>query len=325
MLRKIVDEIKWGSLGRGLLAVAPTTVAALVTGDARWFKAGLVAMSSFIASERVNLLPLGVLLHGLAILLGYAVMTWSLADPLLFVICCALFGGLTVAVMSWGSNLRLVGSFTFIPALYLTCEAAEGGSADLLSYPPMMAAALLPVIALATVDWLRTRPRASFLDLSRVSPGALPPNLAEMVLSVSLGVGVAAATVRWQGLENGQWAIWSAASVVTGNLASSEEKMSTRAFGAVVGVPLGVAVGFLLPHAPLAYGLATLGTLLTLDIFRTYRVQFTATCAMVALALQLAGQTPGIAAERTINVVLGGFLGVLALLLVHAVRRLTGR
>jgi hypothetical protein len=42
--------------------------------------------------------------------------------------------------------------------------------------------------------------------------------------------------------------IWSAASVVTGDAASARRKLNDRLLGAFVGVPIGVTLGFLMPH-----------------------------------------------------------------------------
>jgi hypothetical protein len=311
------------------------TAAAFITGDPRWFKSGLVAISCFIAAERVELMPLGVVVHGLAVLAGYAVMLYSLLVPPVFVLCCAAFGALTIAMMAGGSTLRLAGSFTFIPALYLACESAEGMPAGamaevLRTFAPRMAAALIPVLVMSIWAAVQARPAAErprgyFFWLTRGAAGPRPENLREMMWTVAISVGIAAAAVRLEGLQNGQWAIWSSASVVTGNAATARQKMDTRAFGAVVGVPIGIVLSFLVPHDAYAYGLATLATLLTLDIFKDYRVQFTSTCAMVALAIMLAGDAPGIAAERTVNVVLGGAIGVLTVRVMDVVTALRNR
>jgi uncharacterized membrane protein YccC len=68
----------------------------------------------------------------------------------------------------------------------------------------------------------------------------------EAAMAAALSVAVAATTVEWLHLDHGQWVIWSAASVVTGDAASGQRKLLDRLTGAIVGVPIGVAVGLLI-------------------------------------------------------------------------------
>lgn len=78
-------------------------------------------------------------------------------------------------------------------------------------------------------------------------------SLLQAVLAVTLAVACSATLVAWRHIEYGQWAIWSSASVVTGNAASAHLKLRDRGLGALLGVPLGLAVGAALPHVLLVH------------------------------------------------------------------------
>lgn len=59
----------------------------------------------------------------------------------------------------------------------------------------------------------------------------------EAAIAAALSVAVAATAVEPLHLDHGQWVIWSAASVVTGDPASGHRKLRDRLTGAIVGVP----------------------------------------------------------------------------------------
>jgi uncharacterized membrane protein YccC len=146
------------------------------------------------------------------------------------------------------------------------------------------------------------------------------------MVAAGLAVGVAAILVEWLHIDHGQWVIWSAVSVVTGHTASSRDKLRDRAIGAVIGVPIGVAVGLVAPHAMLAYAMASAAAVLTFVAIPWYPVAFTTRCSLVAFAIMVANGSPAIAAERIVNVLLGGVVGVLFVLVCHeAARRLARR
>lgn len=140
-------------------------------------------------------------------------------------------------------------------------------------------------------------------------------------------MAAAALLVEWRHIDNGQWAIWSAASVVTGDAATARVKLRDRGLGALAGVPLGLAAGHALPHGALVYTLATLASVLTLVAFRHYATGFGARCACIACASWVAQQSTAIAAERVVNVLAGGLIGIACVLATHwfATRPLTRR
>jgi uncharacterized membrane protein YccC len=139
----------------------------------------------------------------------------------------------------------------------------------------------------------------------------------EALVAMVLAVGLAAHVVMVWRLDHGQWMIWSTASVITGDLTSGRQKLRDRMVSALVGVPAGIGIGVLLPHGAFAYDLASLVAVLTLVAVRPYVVAFGLRCASVSLALMLAGQSLGMAAERASHVILGGLIGFTVM---HAVR-----
>jgi uncharacterized membrane protein YccC len=105
--------------------------------------------------------------------------------------------------------------------------------------------------------------------------------------------------------------------VVTGDAASARRKLGDRLLGAFVGVPIGVSLGFLMPHNGIVIGLATVGTVLSLVAFRRYPLAFGLRCTLVALAIIDADQSMAFAVERVENVVLGGVIGLAFVFGVH--------
>jgi hypothetical protein len=316
-----------GTLGRALLVLAPLVIAALATGNPAWLRAGLVTISSFIAMERSGLTPLGVLLHGLIVIACFLSLLLALAAPPLFVLLCAALAAGSILVTARGAKLRSLGNFTFIPALYLACETSENLSVPVaimrgLHFLPYAAVSLLPVLALSLALQHRRHEDGARLALLRhIDLGARKP-CAASVIAVTLAVATAAALVEWRHMGNGQWVIWSAASLVTGDYVSAGAKLRKRGLGALFGVPGGVLIGQLLPRNPFTFDLTVLASTLTLVAFRSYIAGFTTRCMFIAIAFIVAGDSIAIAAERVVNVIAGGLIGYAFVFAVHAAETL---
>lgn len=321
------------TLGRTLAVCAPTIALYGATGDVRWLLASIATVSIAIAVERVGIAPLGALAQGTAIVAGFLSLSCALSAWPAFVAGCATLAAAAVALSRCGARLRSLGNFVFIPSLYLTCEAAAAHhSATRLV--PYLGAAMLPAIALSGVQAWRNAPAAHRLHaLARwrgareLGRPAASSDVAQAIVAIALAVAAAALLVEWRHIDNGQWAIWSAASVVTGDAATARVKLRDRGLGALAGVPLGLAAGHALPHGALVYTLATLASVLTLVAFRHYATGFGARCACIACASWVAQQSTAIAAERVVNVLAGGLIGIACVLATHwfATRPLTRR
>jgi Fusaric acid resistance protein-like len=208
--------------------------------------------------------PRAVALHFLAILVTFA--TLFLAGPItpLFVALTALAAFVAVAVTRYGDALRTLGNWVFIPAVYLACEVLEGLSApEALRHAGIILASSPIALALVCAVQIRDQRRSAVPSQygSAVTDWFLP------AAATAIAVLAAAALVETLNLAQGQWVIWSAASVVVGDLSASGGKLKLRAIGAFVGVPLGLLVGMALPESRIGYSFAVLGATLTLIAF----------------------------------------------------------
>lgn len=316
-LRDILSrEIKTRELLRALIVVGSFVAAYFISRETALLNLGLIAVSLLIPALRLHFPPKVIAWHYVAILVTFAML--FLASPVkpLFVLLTALAGFLAVAATRHGEHFRTLGNWVFIPAVYLACEVREGVSAS----EALRQAGVIIVsspIALGLVCGIQ------IYDQRR--PSAAPsfgPSAAGWLLpacATALAVFAAAALVEILNLAQGQWVMWSAASVVVGDLSASTDKLKQRAIGALVGVPLGFVAGVALTESRLGYALAVLAATLTLISFSRYIVGFGLRCFFIALAASFAGGASGIAEERIANVIIGGVFGLIAVALTDIV------
>lgn len=331
--RRLREEINGRIFLRASLVLAPLILLAAWSGDPIWLRAGLITISTFIGMERSGLAPLGVVLHGIAILLGFSALLLALPTPPLFVGGCAVLATGAIALTARGAKLRSLGNFTFIPSLYLACEIGENLQHGMvwgqcLHFLPFATAAIIPTLIMSVVRHIRDNDPArghggQFHRVMRQVSLGDPQAWKESVIAVACAVALAATLVEWRHLGNGQWVIWSAASVVTGNAGTARAKLKNRAIGATIGVPAGIGIGQLVPHTVFAFDLTVLAATMTLVAFSRYIVGFGVRCMFIAIAFMIAGLTASVAAERVINVVIGGLIGLAFVLGIHfiAIRR----
>jgi hypothetical protein len=328
LLRRISQSVDWRSLWLGLAVLAPLIFVACWTNDRDWWHAMIITVSVFIAADRSALAPLGVIMHAIAIALGFLFLLMALASPTLFVPAVVLLASASVLITAYGSEYRSLGNWTFIPSLYLACEIAQRAAPDAplmlgLHFLPYAAAAIAPVLLLSLILHSVAWPSgvgafSHFGQLLHKKPLAGRQWVGKALLATALAVACAAAVVEWQRLPHGQWMIWSAVSVIAGEATTNRRKLQDRAIGALVGVPLGFGLGVLLPHSSLTYSITAVLTLVTLMALRHYTIAFGLRCACVVLALVITGQTNMDAADRVIHVLVGGVIGILSFSLVQA-------
>ncbi|CAB3809980.1 hypothetical protein LMG28614_07178 [Paraburkholderia ultramafica] len=322
------DLLNIRMLSRGAILLAPILIAGLVTGNPIWFRAEIVTVSVFIAAERSRLAPVGVLLHTLAIGFGVPAMTLSLGRSETFVMATVLLAIVCVAITAAGPGMRWTGTFTFIPVLYIACATADNADGHRLGQLglevlPYLLCSAIPVILASSASRLSTQlvGRAEgrgWLTLRQVTE-APAPGCIEGIIAAAFAVGVAASLVEWQGIHYAQWLVWSAASVVTGDVATARAKWKDRMVGAIVGVPGGMLVGIFMPHAPVFFEVLTAATVLTLVAFNRYVVAFGTRCALHAVAIIVAGHTVSLADYRAIDVVTGSVIGIVFVLGTHRI------
>jgi len=313
------DLINARMLTRGAIFLAPIFLMGLLTGDPIWFRVEIVTVSMFIAAERAQLAPLGVILHALIMVAGFLAVIASLGHPVSFVVAAVLLAVACVGVTRQGTHMRWAGTFTFIPVFYIACVTANDAKAqDLarigLETAPYLILAALPVLVDAIICHRRKRsaggkyrPSTHAIRYIKETPA---DGWFEAVIAAALAVGIAASFVEWAGIHYAQWLVWSAASVVTGDIVTARAKFRDRAIGAIAGVPLGMLAGMLMPHTPLLLDVMTAATVLTLVAFNRYVVAFGTRCALHAVTLIVAGHAIMSADVRATNVVIGSAIGI---------------
>ncbi|MEP9351476.1 FUSC family protein [Xanthobacter sp. KR7-225] len=319
----VAREVQGTAIAKALAVVGPLVAAFLVAEEPALLNLSLLAMALLIPAMKLGLGPKAVTGHFLVVLAAFGMLFLVFPHKGLFVAATALAAFLAVAVTRHGARLRTLGNWTFIPAVYLACEIREAPSgAALAQAQAFLMSAPLALGLVLLVQALERRGGAPAPALfGPVRSGWIAPACA-----TALAVLAAAALVEALDLDQGQWVIWSAASVVVGDLSETSQKLKLRAMGAVIGAPLGLALGLLLPESRIGYTLAVLAALLTLIAFSRYVVGFGARCFFIALAASLAGIGSGIAEERVENVILGGAFGLLAVILTEwGARRLARR
>jgi hypothetical protein len=314
-LRHVLSrEIKTSELLRALIVVGPFVAAYFISRETALLNLGLIAVSLPIPALRLHFPPNVIAWHYVAILVAFAALFLAAPVKPLFVVLTALTGFLAVAATRHGEHFRTLGNWVFIPAVYLACEVREGVSAS----EALRHAGLIIVsspVALALVCGIQIYDQRRHANAAATSFG---PPAAEWLLpaaATAMAVFAAAALVEVLDLAQGQWVMWSAASVVVGDLSASTDKLKQRATGAFVGVPLGFLTGMALPQNRVGYALAVLAATLTLISFSRYIVGFGLRCFFIALAASFAGGASGIAEERVANVIVGGAFGLIAVAL----------
>ncbi|WP_245323746.1 FUSC family protein [Bradyrhizobium stylosanthis] len=304
-------EIKAAELLRALIVVGPMVAAYFIARETALLNLGLVAVSLLIPALRLQLPPKVVAWHYLAILVTFAALFLAAPVKPLFVVLTALAGFLAVAGTRYGEHFRTLGNWVFIPAVYLACEVREGVSpSEALRHAGVIIAS--SPIALALVCAIQVYDQRQRADAVVTSFGPPADEWLLPALATAMAVFAAAALVEILDLAQGQWVMWSAASVVVGDLTASTGKLKQRAIGAFVGVPLGFLAGMALPASRVGYAVAVLAATLTLISFSRYVLGFGLRCFFIALAASFAGGASGIAEERIVNVLIGGTFGLIA-------------
>lgn len=317
MKLRVTDIVDHRALLLSVAVLAPLLIVSVVTGDTASARGGVVAMSALIASERSGLAPVGVAAQGLVIVAGVAlILTAAPHPPLLAASVAALACGCFV-VTARGQRLRSLASFTFIPILYVGFELHEGADGAngpmLRSVAAVTALAIAPVILVAAIRHHRGRSGGYVRHMTRLmrwSDHGPRESVGAALIALMMGTAVAVQLASWLHLHHGQWAVWSAVSVISAGAAL--RKLGDRAVGALIGVPLGIGAGLVMPGSQSVVEAAVLVGLLTLTAIRPYRLAFATRCGCVALALIASHHSDLAAAERVEGVLLGGVIGLAA-------------
>jgi hypothetical protein len=307
-------EVRGGDLLRALIAIGPLVAVYFLSDEPALLDLGLIAISLLISAQKLQLPHRLVALQLVAILFTFIVLVLAAPTKPLFVVLAGTAAFLVFALTRYGAELRTIGTWTFLPALYLACKVHEEWNSGIGFRDARIIVAFAPV-ALALVYAVQIFGRRNLLAQSSHSYGQPSNGWLLSASATAIAVLAAATAVEIFNLAEGQWMIWSAASVVVGDLANSTHKLKLRALGVFVGVPLGLLTGHCLPASRAGYSFAELGATLTLVAFNRYVVGFGARCFFITLAAAFTGGASGIAKERIINVLIGGVLGIIAVIL----------
>jgi hypothetical protein len=331
VLGRLGREIDGAALLWGVALIAPFTLVATIADDPLALKLGFLAVCLLIPAYKLGLPPLATLLHALATVAACALLFAAAGQPVVFIVVTAVIAIATIWVTRYGARLRTLGSFFFIPALYLACELRElpDGAQELGRLALLSPIAVAAVIGIAIARrWIAGEPPNASTErsleaslLRGVRRGDAEGRWVTHAIAVFVAVLAAAALVEVLRMSEPQWVIWSSVSVVTGDRREAIGKLGVRTMGVVLGAPVGLAAGWLLPQTQLVYSLALIALLMTLVAIPRYPLAFTLRCFFIGLAAVAAGGSAAIAESRVENVILGGVIGVLALLVVATLHR----
>lgn len=308
------QEVRVGDLLRALIVIGPLAAAYFLFHEPALIDLDLIAISLLIAAQKLQLPHRLIALQFAAILFTFIVLLLAAPIEPLFVLLTGTTAFLAIALTRYGAALRTLGTWTFLPALYLACKMHEEWNSGMGFHDASIIVAFAPVV-LALVLAVRIFDRRNLPAQSPQSYGQASNGWLLSASATAIAVLAAATVVEIFNLAEGQWMIWSAASVVVGDLATSTHRLKLRALGALVGVPLGLLIGHGLPASRAGYSFALLGATLTLVAFERYVVGFGARCFFIAIAAAFTGGASGIAEERLTNVLIGGVLGIIAVVL----------
>ncbi|KJG04255.1 hypothetical protein UB33_20065 [Photobacterium angustum] len=309
------------------VAIFPCFIVACITGDHRYLQLGLVSGALFCVQNSLGLSGLlETCLHWLAIILGFTVLYWVQSSPLLFALFSALLGAICASFSYWDKNLKSLGNWILIPALYLSCELYDrvNPHAFTLAYIKLLeqlpVTLIGPILVLVCLNMAKIPKDRTYALIGRDHPYIVKkqPAVIYSVLSIFFAIFMTAVFVKYFAIKQGQWVIWSSVSVITGELSSMHKKFKHRGRGAVLGLSLGGGVVYLssfIGSVTLLNSFAAFLIPLTL-VIKPYPVAFTLRCMLIAIAAGSMIHTESIAMVRMFDVVLGGVIGVISVYVV---------
>ncbi len=316
---------------RASLVLSPSVLLALATQNPLWLEAAVMTMSTFIAHERCGLAPLGVLAHACAVLVALLTLLCAHRYPIVWIALVTALAMISIRLTVFGSRLRTVGSYTFVPALYLSASLPSdwgiGASHGPWVVIKLMIFGAVPTLLLSVARHLKEH-APEFTSLSHQLRLLYHDDLGDsytgwaQVGAVACAVIVTASLVSFADMHYGQWMIWSAVTVVAAEVSASRAKLRERCVGGCIGVLFGLTFGVFEPHNAFVHIACVLISLLTLVAFTRYIIGFCVRCAFVVMAAMASGGGALVGLERAGYVLLGGGIGLLSVLIVTSASRL---
>src|ERR1700759_5182988 len=114
-------EVRVGDLLRAVIVLGPLVVVYFLSHEPALLDLDLIAISLLIPAQKVQLPHRLVALQFVAILFMFIVLLLAAPIKPLFVLLTGIAAFLAVALTRYGAALRPLGTWTFLPALYLAC------------------------------------------------------------------------------------------------------------------------------------------------------------------------------------------------------------
>ncbi len=318
MLKEIISNKrllrKWSLI---TLAMLPSIVIGSTLGH--WELSQLVLLSASLYSiQTQSKWGVGaIIFHEVVILAGLYLLTYSLFSPLAFAITCTLFAGACMGLGIYNPELRKLGSWILIPALYMTIDFQGSNILHSVDSNVWFALQLFAVAALGPVlvclfNYILEEDNSkSSLGFNNVFTAKTDVSAIWTVIGIMVAVFVSSIFVQWLKIPHAEWVIWSTISVSTGDMTSMHRKLAHRVTGALVGMIFGVSLVVVLQLvSPLFFELA--GILIPFTLFiKRYPLAYASRCTLIALAAGALVHGTSVAEFRMLNVLIGGILGVL--------------
>lgn len=309
----------------------PVIILSVLGDDANWLKATLVSVSVFIVYDQLKTSPLMIIVHCTMISLCFSLFINFMDNALIFPVVCSAVAAFTLRMAGWGKAFRNAGSFTFIPALYLAFEFYGdlspnfrcGEVVHLLVY--IWGAALPTLLISIYMHNRHLNPKKAvcpgFFTRLHHNTSGFGARLEYRVplLATAMAVFAVSLIVETGQISQGQWLIWSTVSVITGDAATAHKKYKSRAIGVVTGVPVGLLIGYLLPHNAFFVETGIAITALSIVSFKNYTLEFITRCACVAFVMTVLDADFSLLLTRVTNVLIGGLIGILIYIFVDKI------
>lgn len=268
---------------------------------------GMMTICLFIVKDRLSLTFFGVLLHASAIIIAYVLILINYPSWRYILVCIILaISGLSFAKK--GEALISLGSFIFIPSLYLAKETLD----SLISIPYIICIYLMllgsiPVVLLSLINDYKKGLFHDKLMLSTKHNFGNTVKTDTNIVAIIFATFFSILLVEYLNIGYGQWLIWSSVSVII-SLNSHKKKLFDRIQGAILGVSIGIIIFQIIPKSSLIYPVSSILIFVTLIMFNHYLIAFTSRCFFITLAL-LAMEMSDIPMMRILLVSFGGIIG----------------
>lgn len=330
---KIKTEIPYVKKAlRSLLAAIPGALLYYKTGNSAWFSVALVSVACCIpyGSQLYNIYRMLLLCIVYDIL--FSIQTYALNIPIIFALVLFLIAFFFIYSTKHNSSLRQYNTWIFIPSLYNAMEFHEKISEHISHYfweriyftPISFLCAFVACFILfpeknhppiekkqATItDLLQIKMYFSTLKNDLVS---CSHPVVRQSLRTAFSVLIAFCLVYFLHLKEGQWVIWSCASIILTYTQESIQKTKQRFLGLVFGIGSGFLLVQIIPQSPILVLLFAFILFLTLSgAFKNYAIAFGTRCATIMATGAALDGSVSAGVTRFENVVLGILIGTLA-------------